>query len=248
MLMEQAQHTESAFVTLTYKNAPMVFRPEDETWIPTLVKSDLQNWLRSVRKKSTRLGVVFRYFAAAEYGDEGGRPHYHVITFGTGPFWTSIYEDSWNKGFVSSYEATPSSMAYVAKYCLKGGRDPELDDHPTTRISLPPFRLMSRNPAIGKTFAPNIANTLAGRDGHGSSYDPTRSGPANQVRIHGKRYPLDRTMRQYVGTELLQKGINPYMADAMLNRDYPDATQDEIKKGREAHTKALRQRNARNKL
>ncbi len=261
MLMEQSQHSESAFVTLTYndEHLPLVRHEESDTWIPTLVKSHLQKWIRSVRQKTTHAGVPIRYFAAGEYGTKGSRkinPHYHIILFGTGPLWNQLYEQSWKKGFVSSYTATAASMAYVAKYCLKGGEDPELrlptlqphTDPAENRCTSPPFRLTSRRPAIGATFAPHIAHSLAGPTGHGLHYDPSRSGPANQIQIGRKKYPLDRTMKLHLEKALLKQGVNTFMVDAMLNRDYPEPTDEEISKARAAHSKALRNRGTRLKL
>ncbi len=255
MIMEQTQHKESAFVTLTYEDAPLVHHEDNDVWIPTLVKSHLQKWLRSVRKKATYFGENFRYFAAGEYGTKKGRPHYHVITFGTGPLWNEIYKDSWSRGFVSSYEATPASMAYVAKYTLKGGTDPELDlpEHgenslEVERVTQPPFRLMSRKPAIGATFAPNIARQLARGTGHGITYDPSFCGPVNQVRFQGKKYPLDRTMKHHLEQQLLGRGVNTHLVDAMLRRDYPEPDHEEIEKARQGHHKALRNRETRLKL
>lgn len=257
MVMEQTQHKECAFVTLTYDeaNLPLVHQEENDVWIPTLVKSHVQRWIRSVRKKATRYDRELRYFAAGEYGDKSGRPHYHLIVFGTGPFWNQIYAESWNKGFVSSYEATPASMAYVAKYCLKGGKDPELDlpvhgewNAETPRITTPPFRLTSRRPAIGTTYAPIIAMQLARDTGHGLSYDPAHNGPVNQIRFQGKKYPLDRLMKDHLGEQLSLRGVNHFMLDAMLNRDYPEPTNEEVFKARQRHNKALRSRESRLKL
>ncbi len=261
MLMEQSQHSESCFVTLTYndEHLPLVRHEESDTWIPTLVKSHPQKWICSVRKKMMHGGLPLRYFAAGEYGTKGARksnPHYHLILFGIGPTWNQLFEKSWKKGFVSSYEATPASMAYVAKYCLKGGEDPELAlptsqphmDSAESRCTSPPFRLTSRRPAIGATFAPHIARSLARETGHGLLYDPSQSGPANQIQIGKKRYPLDRTMKTHLEHALLERGVNPYMVDAMLNRDYPEPTNEEISNGRSAHIKALRNRDSRLKL
>jgi len=250
MLLEQTQHSESAFVTLTYEEEPKVYSEESDIWMPTLAKSHLQKWLRSVRRKATELGVPFRYFACGEYGEKKGRPHYHIITFGTGPGWKEIYAQSWNRGFETTYEATARSMAYVAKYCLKGGRDPELDlpePGETQRITQPPFRLMSRKPAIGATFAPIIARSLTAK-GHGLGFDPSRTGPANQVRISGKKYPLDRTMKAHLEDALLKRGVNSHQVDAILNRDFGDPCNEEIERARAAHFKARRRRHTRAKL
>ena len=257
--MESTKHKETCFLTLTYDedHLPHVYHKETDQWIPTLVKSHVQKWIRSVRRSETYRTSHLRYFAAGEYGSKKQRPHYHLILFGIGPLWTDLFDATWKQGFWSAYEATPASMAYVAKYCLKGGVDPELDletlQQPGTklgedRVTIPPFRLMSRKPAIGATFAPNIAQALARDTGHGLLYDPSQSGPANQIRIRNKNYPLDTTMKKHLGEALVNRGVNHYMADAMLNRDYPEPNNEEIAKAARAHTKALRQRDTRTKL
>ena len=165
MLMEQTKHRETCFLTLTYapEHLPHVYHEESDTWIPTLVKSHLQKWIRSARKTCTWNTSPIRYFAAGEYGTKSGRPHYHLILFGIGPTWTDLFAKTWKKGFYSVYEATPASMAYTAKYCLKGGEDPELNLPTSTphsleedRATVAPFRLMSRKPAIGASFAAKL--------------------------------------------------------------------------------------------
>ncbi len=258
MLLEQSQHSECAFVTLTYneETMPLVYLAEHDIWIPTLVKSHLQRFIKSVRKKAMRLERRLRYFAAGEYGSKTGRPHYHLILFGTGPCWNPIYEASWNRGFVSSYDANPRSMSYVAKYCLKGGKDPELGlpeygeySLENARVTVPPFRLTSRNPAIGATFAPNIADSLKiTMDAMGPCGLAERGKSATTVRIDGKKYPLDRTMKSWIGKGLEARGLEAEQCDAILKPDFGDPTDEEIEKGRQTHLKALTQRHSRTKL
>lgn len=257
MLLEQSQHKESAFVTLTYEDPdlPLIYHPEHDIWIPTLVKSHVQKWIRSVRQKATHLGRTLRYFAAGEYGSESGRPHYHLILFGIGPTWNPIFKDSWNKGFVSSYEATARTMAYVAKYVMKQGNDPELSlpeygeyslENP--RITTPPFRLTSRRPALGTTYAKNIASSLVRDTGHGLLYDPSEVGPVNRIKISGKTYPLDKTMKAHLENALVKRGVNHYQVSAMLNRDDWEPSHEEIIKAREGCYKARRQTHKKTKL
>ncbi len=257
MLLEQSQHSESAFVTLTYADdyLPLIFDEGREIWMPTLAKSHVQKFIRSVRKKLTLIGLPLRYFAAGEYGRKSDRPHYHLILFGIGPAWNSYFEESWNKGFVSSYEATARSMAYVAKYCLKGGNDPELRlpeygeySLEVPRTTTPPFRLTSRRPAIGTSFTKHIATSLVPKTGHGLLFDPSRSGPVNRTQIAGKSYPLDTTMKKHLERNLLERGVNQFQVSAMLNRDDWIPTNEEITKARQGCIKARRTKNKNLKL
>ncbi len=254
MLMEQTQHPETCFLTLTYSDEalPRVYHSETDQWIPTLVKSHLQKWIRSARQSISSHGLTIRYFAAGEYGTKSGRPHYHLILFGIGPLWTDHYKKWWKKGFISAYEATPRSMAYVAKYCLKGGMDPEMELPEQTlempRITTAPFRLMSRKPAIGATFVPSIGRSLATNTGHGILLDPQANLQAS-VQIGKKRYPLDRTMKTHVDKHLESVyNIPSVQRTALWERDFPEPTNEEITKARSGCIKALHSRNTRNKL
>ena len=65
----------AVFVTLTYDDEHL---PENAS----LVVSDLQKYIKRVRKECDKIGKRIRYFACGEYGDRYGRPHYHAIIFG----------------------------------------------------------------------------------------------------------------------------------------------------------------------
>ena len=81
---ELQYHKESVFITLTYD-------PEHLPENGSLVKSDVQKFLKRLRK---RLGVErVRYFLCGEYGELGNRPHYHLIVFGLSYNDTRIFED-----------------------------------------------------------------------------------------------------------------------------------------------------------
>lgn len=124
-IFHEAQYNCTAlFVTLTYAVAPN-----------ELQKSDLQKWLKRLRKKKD-----VRYFAVGEYGKKFCRPHYHVILFTNEIITHSDIYDTWKHGFVHVGHLTQQSTMYVLKYMLKAS--PESDRSP-------PFRLMSRRPGIG---------------------------------------------------------------------------------------------------
>ena len=68
--MHEAQmHECNCFVTLTYEVAPRSLQYED-----------FQKFLKRLRKNS---GKAVRYFACGEYGEEGGRPHFHALPLGS---------------------------------------------------------------------------------------------------------------------------------------------------------------------
>lgn len=70
---EVAYHDESVFVTLTYRDE---FLPP----LCSLQKSALRNYVKRLRRSLEPRKI--RYFASGEYGEENGRPHYHLIVFG----------------------------------------------------------------------------------------------------------------------------------------------------------------------
>ncbi len=247
MLLEQAEHQESSFVTLTYatEHLPIICYEPEESWIPTLVKSHPQNFVRSVRKK----GYEIRYFGSGEYGEKYQRPHYHLIIFGLGPGAIELFRASWGKGHVSAYEANARTMSYVAKYTLKGSKDVEPNSqifdpsNPERRLTEAPFRIMSLRPPIGAGCATAIGKALKRRP---VTYVPESNvHPQRTLRIRGTEYPIDRTIRNRVMDEL---DLPREFQSQVFHTDYEGPTDAEAEKARYEHQKALRGRHSRTKL
>lgn len=77
--MQHAKHSDSAhWVTLTYANPPLSFKH----LLPTVYKRDFQNFMKRLRKipRDYSNKKIF-YYAAAEYGEDKSRPHFHAIIF-----------------------------------------------------------------------------------------------------------------------------------------------------------------------
>ena len=126
------------FVTLTYDDEHL---PQDLS----VNKRDVQLFLKRLRKDLGNRS--FRYFITAEYGDHTLRPHYHGLFFFSFPFVSKIYDqivNNWKCGFCDFGDIEPASVAYCTKYCMK------LTVCPEGRT--PPFRLMSKCPAIGSNY------------------------------------------------------------------------------------------------
>ena len=242
---------ECAFVTLTYADpqVPFVHHEETDQWVWTLDKKHLQKYLRAVRDAAHRLDLGFRYFACGEYGEKTGRPHYHLIAFGLGVGAAKIFDSLWTKGFTTTYEANARTMSYVAKYCLKGSKDPEpsapfAPGSPDRRATAKPFRLTSRSPPIGGAYARNIADSLQTKTGSAVLIDGDAQ--ANRcIRIGGDKYPIDRTMRDRIISEL---DIPEAMSDSLFKRDQVDPTDEETLKAAQQCIKANRLRHERAKL
>ena len=147
-LMLEAEVNDTAFfITLTFNDENL---PEDNCVHP----NDVQRFMNSLRKKLERIckskGICvpkLSYFAVGEYGRKENRPHYHIMLYNF-PIHRvfDMYRvvcDLWNRGFVKVEFCTPKTCNYVCKYMMK--LDPRKHD-------VPPFRLMSRRPAIGYRY------------------------------------------------------------------------------------------------
>lgn len=259
MLIEAAAcGGDSSFVTLTYDDdsLPLRYHKETGVWLPTLEKSHAKNWLQSVRRKATACGLPRRFFMAGEYGSKGGRPHLHCILFGIGPSWQSHFEPSWARGFQSWYPASVRAMAYVAKYCLKHGRDPELElptsngygEPGTDRVTEAPFRRMSRNPPIGGDLVKKVASALA-RTGSPPSLLEAEKMLKGTVRIGRDQYPIDRTIKDALAVCLSKDyGLGEIEISRMLSKEHHEPTPQQIENAWKAHVRAQADRGKRDKL
>lgn len=151
--LELNDHEHAAFATLTYEDAP-----------PTLVKRDLQLFLKRLRADATRRAAIgpLRYFACGEYGEKNKRPHYHAILFGLSPVETDRVRKKWGLGHIQLGDVNAKSIAYVAGYTAKklehAGVKHERVDPTTGEVYTwqPPFTEMSRRPGIGASARRHI--------------------------------------------------------------------------------------------
>lgn len=117
---ELERSTSAHFVTLTYETDSI---PINLLGQKTLLKSDLQTFFKTLRKKNE---TKLKYYACGEYGDQSERPHYHLILFNAET--ETIYQ-SWKKGAIYIGESvTEASIAYTAKYITKNGKVPVNDN------------------------------------------------------------------------------------------------------------------------
>lgn len=152
IMHEVSLHELSIFVTLTYADEHL---PANGS----LVKEDVQKFLKRLRKRHGRL----RYFLVGEYGDQLERPHYHAVLFGIDfadkrshsknehgdQLYTSdVLDATWGKGHCFYGKVTSQSARYVAKYCIKKVNGKLAAEHYGCRM--PEFALMSLKPGIGQ--------------------------------------------------------------------------------------------------
>jgi len=172
--LEALAHRESCFITLTYSEEAL---PEGNTL------SD-EHWREFTK------GLGYRYFGCGEYGEQFGRPHYHLVVFGLGVLAGQVLASQrWPYGFVSVTPYCAEHGNYVASYTVKklektGGLQPG---------QRPEFARMSRRPAIGTPGLAPFSSWLTSRAGAihlASSLDVP-----SQLRINGKMHSIGRTLK-----------------------------------------------------
>lgn len=155
-MLESFKHAENAFVTLTY----------DDDHLPpggTLARKDVQDFLKRLRFRFE--GTKIRYYGCGEYGENTGRPHYHLAVFGLGPAEAEAINSCWGRGHSFTGDLTHDSAQYVAGYVTKKMTHPESKctdkcTHPPLNGRKPEFPFMSLKPGIGATAVPDIADVL----------------------------------------------------------------------------------------
>lgn len=111
LIVEATASYQTLFLTLTYDDEHLIYA--DET--PVLYYRHLTLYFKKLRKHNFK----FKYFAAGEYGEKSGRPHYHVIMFFEKDFNFIELEKHWEHGNVTTYVATEGMLRYVTKDMLK---------------------------------------------------------------------------------------------------------------------------------
>lgn len=167
VMHEARAHESSVFATLTYS-------PEHLPGDGGLVPRDLQLFLKRLRAVVARgavhiRGSRLRYLACGEYGDVGGRPHYHAILFGVAfddatcvrrgdnPLFNSAaLEAVWGLGQVNFGEVTRASAAYVAGYTVKKVGQVHCDADGVVKEA--PFLRCSTRPGIGAHYARSFSS------------------------------------------------------------------------------------------
>lgn len=215
LLLEAREHKFVYFVTLTYNDECL---PENGS----LKKSDLQDWIRSVRKRS---GKKIRYYAVGEYGErKTKRPHYHIMVFSDeefplkyglvkerGRYMEKVVDSDFNRAWFKDCRVSVDPIfsgpdfakvaGYVSGYVVKKITNMDsvnqLFGDGVERT--PEFALMSRKPGIGldDRYLVRIAAAIKKLE-----IDVTK---IQMCRINGKLYPLHRNVKdrlvKLVGTQ-----------------------------------------------
>lgn len=186
MLLEQTQHAQSSFVTVTYDEENL---PRTKAGLPTLRKKDYQEWFYRLRIAIRPL--KFRYYIVGEYGDETQRPHYHAAIFGLGLEAEEIFQSTWGMGHVHVGDLTKASAQYIAGYLTK--RMTKADD-PRLKGREPEFGQPSLKPGLGADAMDDLADAIQ-RSSHALDDIYSRGDVPNAVQAGKKPMPLGRYLR-----------------------------------------------------
>lgn len=207
LTLEGSLYTDNAFITLTYddEHLPTVVGPQlpGDMHLATLNPLDLKNWLKRFRAAIAPHKI--RFYAAAEYGDDTERPHYHIALFNypscswgqTRPRQyccavCDLVRQTWGLGNVYLGTLEESSMNYVAGYVLKKLTN-RFDERLMGRH--PEFARMSLKPGIGADAMHDVASTVL------EFNLVEREGDVPSSLRHGKRImPLGRYLRRQLRT------------------------------------------------
>lgn len=185
-MLEAAKHATSSFITLTYDDEHL---PADRSLSPR----DFRLWMYSFRKACRPARI--RFYGVGEYGEQSGRPHYHVAVFGGPPAFSRELEDicrrTWKKGFVQVGDLTKDSAQYICGYVTKGltkKTDPRLAGR------YPEFARMSNRPGIGATAVEDIVSVLTSE--HGVKVLESEGDVPRSLRLGMKNLPLGKYLRR----------------------------------------------------
>lgn len=152
IMLERAQHEESCFVTLTYRDEDYPVKINREVML-----DELQKWLKRLRYYATK----FRYFVVAERGSQTKRLHYHALLFGISfPDHENPRKNfqcscrlcaSWPLGGAYVGDVEEKSVAYVLSYVIDGTKSE--------------VALRSLKPGLGACGAEAISDFVLGKEG-----------------------------------------------------------------------------------
>lgn len=192
----------SSFCTLTYcdYNVPISL----DSGLATLSKDDLQRFMKRLRKNLSKDFGNFKFMASGEYGDQFGRPHYHLTLFGVpSSYATKAVFDAWNnsetvditgviRGTIDVGSLRAGGLAYVTKYCLKQVRGQELVRLYDSNFVTPPFIVHSQS--LEKQFVLRELQSLRESGWRSTFFGRPSFIPAKVL----KKYASDYEYKQYV--------------------------------------------------
>jgi len=194
IMLEAAQYEDNSFLTLTYEDDKL---PAGNSLDPRA----LTLFIKRLRTKTAR---QVRYFGCGEYGEQSGRPHYHLAMFNypscrrgltqhrnpTCCDTCDLLATTWGYGQVMLGTLTPESAAYVAGYVSK-----KYTHAQNYEKRIAPFARMSLRPAIGLGMMHELASTLLQH-----KLDERMIDVPISLQHGTKKWPLGRYLRRKLRT------------------------------------------------
>lgn len=214
LMQEDKVSTSAHFITLTYDTTHV---PISRNGFMSCKKSDVQKFMKRLRKADINATRTIKYYLCSEYGGKTKRPHYHAIIFNC----TDVYliESTWQLGTVHYGQVTGASVGYTLKYMDKPKKIPahRNDDRE------PEFGLMSKG--LGLSYINEQSIKWHKQDAINRMYIPIEDGKKISMCRYYKSKIYEETERQIIGKiqrerlleqqakEILNKGLDQYNHD-----------------------------------
>ena len=205
ILDEASYYKTSTFLTLTYSDE---YLPEDGS----LRKEELVLYIKRLRSRLD--GREIKYYAAGEYGEKNGRPHYHLILMNVGmkkDF--EVMDKAWSKGHIYVRPVVAETVRYVTAYVQKKLSGPKAKEEYGEKQA--PFNIMSKG--IGKRWALENIDYLNKYKG---------------ITVKGKNVGIPR---YYTKVAPIDLGKLEYYGDGMI----PDELNDKVLRRRSARNERM---------
>lgn len=188
--------TSANFLTLTYADK---HQPYDCLGYPTLVKKDVQDFMKRLRKLHTDSTRTIKYYTVGEYGGLSDRPHYHIIMFNHD---IQHIQPAWEKGNIHYGTVTPASIVYSLKYMAKPKTVPAWDGDER----LPEFSLFSKG--LGASYLKQNMINWHKKDLENRMYIPIEEGKKIAMPRYYKLKMYNETERRKIATATAAKLSN----------------------------------------
>ena len=273
LLMELRVSESAYFITLTYnpKHVPYVsgYKGIQET----LNKEHLTQFIKNTRQyihrtenkdprwlkkgiMSRKWSPKLRYYATAEYGGKGLRPHFHIILYNLpndyieydyikDENFSEVLDSIWKKGQIYIGKVEQGSAHYMTKYHLL----PITEKWDDSDQRVKPYAVMSRKPGIGKNWI----------DGQIINYYNNSKNSYATLK-NGSKVPIGRYLKQKIQEEISEESVRTMHREAKQKFNEEDKwkgqsiqSAKDILASERAHTsannkKAYRQLKRNNKL
>lgn len=197
LVQESKQAVTAWWICLTYADPFLVYNIESR--LPELCKDHLKKFMRDLRnyqarkvwirkgKKLVKTKLKIRFYAVGEYGEDFGRPHFHLVLWNAERQTINYLNQIWYRGLIDVDLLDIGGLPYMCKYHLN-----PLPDHD---VRVKPFARMSRKPGIGYNYI------SFSRDGGYQNFMRHKTGMVNYIMSNGFKIRMPRYFRDKIFTE-----------------------------------------------